>query len=71
MTHANTYLTRFHMVQTHEPDIVTPDWILLPLIPVLYCIFMTITFTGTWHDYYIATGHLVLLNSCASELLYT
>jgi len=32
---------------------------------------MTITFTGTWHDYYIATGPSVLLNSCAPELLYT
>ena len=50
---------------------MTPDWILLPLTPVLHCIFMIITFTGTWHDYYIATEHLVLLNSCAPELLYT
>jgi len=28
-------------------------------------------FTGTWHDYYIITRHLVLLNSCTPELLYT
>jgi len=52
------------------PDIVTPDWILLHLTPVLHGIFMIITFTGTWHDYYIITRHLVLLNSCTPELLY-
>ena len=69
--HAITHLTCFHMVQAHLPDIVTPDWILLYLTPVLHCIFMTITFTGTWHDYYIVSRHLVLLNSCAPELLYT
>jgi len=34
----------------------------------LYDIFMTITFTGTWHDYYIITRHLVLLNSCTPVL---
>ena len=28
-------------------------------------------FTGTWHDYYIVIIHLVLLNSCAPELLYS
>ena len=38
---------------------------------VLYDIFMTITVTGTWHDYYIITRYLVLLNSCTPELLYT
>ena len=31
---------------------------------VLYDIFMTITVTGTWHDYYIISRYLVLLNSC-------
>ena len=44
------------------PDIITLDtwhaitryWFTWPDIVehVLYCIFMTITFTGTWHDYY-------------------
>ena len=71
MTHANPYLICFHVVQVHWPDIVTLDRTLPPLIPVLYGIFMTITFTGTWHDYYIITRHLVLLNSCTPELLYT
>ena len=37
------------------PDAVTLDWILLPLTPVLHCLFMIITFTGTWHDYYTTT----------------
>ena len=41
------------------------------LIPILYDIFMTITFTGTWHDYYIITRYLVLMSSCTPELLYT
>jgi len=50
---------------------VTPDWILLPLTPALHCIFVIITFTGTWHDYYIITRLLVLLNSCAPKLLYS
>ena len=44
------------------PDTTTHD-------TVLYGIFMTITFTGTWHDYYIITRHLVLLNSCILEPL--
>jgi len=52
------------------PDSVTLDWILLHLTPVLHDIFKIITFTGTWHDYYIVTRHLVLLNSCTPELLY-
>ena len=30
---------------------------------------MIITFTRTWHNYYIVTRHLVLLNSCTPELL--
>ena len=49
------------------PDIVIPDWILLYLTPVLPCIFMIITLRETWHDYYIVTRYLVLLNSCAPE----
>ena len=69
--HASTHLARFHIVQVHWPNIVAPDRILLPLIPVLCDIFMTITFMGTWYDYYIITRHLVLLNSCAPKLLYT
>ena len=63
------YMICFHVVQMHGPDIVTLDRTLPPLIPVLYDIFMTITFTGTWHDYYIITRHLVLLNSCILEPL--
>jgi len=47
----------------------TFDLILRHLTPVLHCIFMIITFTGTWHDYYIVTGYLVLLNSCILEPL--
>jgi len=49
------------------PDVVTPDWILLHLTLVLYCLFMIIAFTGTWHDYYTATRHLVLLYSWTPE----
>ena len=69
--HAITHLTCLHMALVHLTwncdtwlDTITPD-------TVLHCIFMTITFTGTWHDYYIVTRHLVLLKSCAPELLYT
>ena len=61
------------------PDIITLDtWHAITrywytwsdiVAPVLYCIFMTITFTGTWHDYYTVTRYLVLLNSCTLELL--
>ena len=69
--HAITYLTCFHMSLVIWPNIMTPDWILWHLTPVLYYRFMTIIFIGTWHDYYIITRHLVLLNSCAPELLYT
>jgi len=69
MTHANSYLTCFHVIQVHWLDIVTLDRTLSPLIHVLYGIFMTITFTGTWHDDYIITRHLVLLNSCILEPL--
>ena len=68
MTHASTHLLCFHMVQVHWPDIVAPDRILSPLIPVLYGISMTITFTGTWHDYYIVTRYLV---SWTPKLLYS
>ena len=61
----------YHLVLVHIwPDIVTPDWILLRLTPVLHDIFMTITFTGTWHDCYTTTRPLVLLNSCTPEFLY-
>jgi len=52
-------------------DVVTPDWILSHLTLVLHCLFMIITFTGTWHDYYTATRHLVFLYSCTLELLYS
>ena len=51
--------------------IVTPDCGLLYLTPVLHGIFMIITVTETWHDYYIVTIHLVLLNPCTPELLYS
>ena len=64
------YMICFYVVQILGPDIMTLDRTLPPLMPVLYDIFMTITFTGTWHDYYIIT-RLVLLNSCTPELLYT
>ena len=40
-----------------------------PCYLYLYDIFMTITFTGTWHDYYIITRYLVLLNSCTLVFL--
>jgi len=52
---------------------ITRYWYTWPNIvaPVLFYIFMTITFTGTWHDYYIVTRYLVLLNSCAPELLHS
>ena len=63
------YMTCFHVVQVHWLDIVTLDWTLPSLIPVLYDIFMTITFTGTWHDYYIITRYLVLMYSCILEPL--
>ena len=69
--HAIIYLTCFHMVPVHLTwccdtwlDTITPD-------TCLPRIFMIINFTGTWYNYYIVTRHLVLLNSCASELLYT
>ena len=62
------YMICFHVVQIPGLDILTLDRTLPPLIPVLYDIFMTITFTGTWHDYYIITRYLVLLNSCIPVL---
>jgi len=71
MTHANPYSICFHVVQVYWLDIVTLDQTLPLLIPVLYDIFMTITFSGTWHDYYTITRYLVLLNSYTSQLLYT
>ena len=63
-------------------DMLSPTWhaftwyqytwhlILWNLTLVLHGIFMTITFTGTWHDYYTVTRPLVLLNSCTPELWY-
>ena len=36
---------------------------------IIYCIFMTITFTGIWHDYYTVTRYLVLLYSWTPILL--
>ena len=63
------YMICFYVVQIPGLDILTLDRTLLPLIPVLYDIFMTITFTGTWHDYYIITRYLVLLNSCTPVFL--
>ena len=62
--HAITRLTCYTW-----PDIVTPDWLLLYLTPILYCIF--ITFSRTRHDYYVVTRLLVLLNLCTPELLYS
>ena len=35
----------------------------------LYDIFLTITFTGTWHGYYIITRYSVLLYSCTTVYL--
>jgi len=69
--HDITHLTCYHLVPVHLTDVVAPNWILLHLTPVLLCIFMIITFTRTWHDYYIVTRHLVPLNFCAPELLYS
>ena len=63
------YMICFYVVQIPGLDILTLDRTLLPLIPVLYDIFMTITFTGTWHDYYIITRYFVLLNSCTPVYL--
>ena len=62
--HAITHLTCFHMTLAHLTwycdtwlDTITPDTgIIFPI--------HAITFTGIWHDYYIVTRHLVLLNSC-------
>ena len=56
------HLTCYHSVLVHL------TWY---CAPILYYIFMTITFTGTWHDYYPVTRYLVLLNSCTLELLYS
>jgi len=69
MTHANPYLTCFHVVQVHWSYIVTLDRTVPPQIPVLYGIFMTITFTGTWHNYYTVTRPLTLLYSWTPVLL--
>ena len=68
-------LTCYHLLVMLSPDTSTLDLILWHLTDTytwhLYCIFMIITFTGTWHNYYTVTRHLVLLNSCAPELLYS
>jgi len=60
----------YHLVLAHLtwycdpwPDTITPDTCITGHI-------MIITFIGTWHDYYIITRHLVLLNSCTPVLLY-
>jgi len=37
----------YHLILAHLTWFVTPDWILLYLAPILHCIFMIITFTGT------------------------
>ena len=69
-------LTCYHLIfdmLTLSIDTVTPDWILLHWTPVLHCLFMIITFMGTWHDYYTATiwysWTSVVLNSCIFEPL--
>jgi len=69
--HAITQLTCYHLVLVHSTwycdtwlDTITPDTCIILHIHDYY-------FYGTWHDYYIVTRHLVLLNSCALELLYT
>ena len=69
LIHDTWYLTPVLDMLYLTHDIVIPDWILWHLTPVLHYIFMTITFTGTWHDYYIVTRYLVLLNSCILEPL--
>jgi len=74
-------LTCYHLILIYAitwywhiwPDIMTPDWILLHLTPVLHCIFMiiTVTRTLTWLLYYYQTsGTPVLLNPYTPELLY-
>jgi len=50
------------------PDIVTPDWILLHLIPIIHFIFMIITLTGTL-TWLLYCYQLVLLNFWTSVLL--
>jgi len=66
-------LLTWHAITWYQytwPDIVAPDWLLLYLVSVLYCIFMIITFTGTWLLYCFQTfGTPVLLNSCILEPL--
>ena len=58
----------YYLVLTHWPDIVTPDWILLHLTPVLHCIFMIITLTGTLIWLIIPLPNIWY--SCTLELLY-
>ena len=64
--YAITHLTCFHTVLVHLTWCCNTDWV--TITPVLYFLFMIITFTRTWNDYYIITRHLVLLNSCACFL---
>ena len=74
MTHANPYLTCFHVVQVHWPDIVTLDRTLPPLIRYLYYM------TYSWLSLLQGLGMIitllsdiwysktpVLLNSCILE----
>ena len=51
------------------PDIVTPDWILLHRTPYFFAYSWLSLLRGL--DYYTGTRHLVLLNSCTPELLYS
>ena len=72
--HAITHLTCYHLVLVHLTDIVTPDWILLHLTPVLPYIFMIITLRelgmiiillpDIWYSW-----TSVLLNFCILESL--
>jgi len=69
--HAITYLTCFHIVLVHLTwycdtwlDTITSETCITSYIHDYY-------FTGTWHDHYIVIRHLVHLNSCAPELLYS
>jgi len=66
-------LLTWHAITWYQytwPDIVTPDWLLFYLASVLYCIFMILTFTGTWLLYCYQTFDTpVLLNSYILEPL--
>ena len=49
---------------------ILDTWYITPVLDMLY---LTPDTCITWHmhDYYIITRHLILLNSCTPELLYT